>query len=301
MVKFDLEGTEPLENATVTVPRDAELTKSTPTAVSSIEPEAPTIDIKLDQYMLDKEQFGFSLLFSGGLPKNVKYIKVDTSISLNDDPSLGPGRILSKVLDPEVPIVMNYHSFTLPEGISALEKIHFKIKINFIQIVSESEGVKNVYGPWFFEFDVESRALADETQIYQLSKPLQLDKFIYKVDSLLVNPIRQVLTVRLNYDEQNEGLISFMSLIPGNLKGFVLTTNDGSEIEFTFQSETNDEEGHILLYEPSENQFAKLKDATIWRIIPYVARKHWQAEYPGVKGYFPLEDAAILIDREIIE
>ncbi|MHC1770911.1 MAG: hypothetical protein AB9907_04105 [Flexilinea sp.] len=259
------------------------------------------LEIKLDQYMMGKDRLTYSLLISG-LPEDTQWVSVVDRVHFDedDDTLYSSNTIDSKWVDEEQKVYASYHAMDLPENISLSANIHIKLEIIGFVIGSRTQQPRYIYGTWTFEFDMDSHALIDDTQIYKFSKPMQLNGKKYEIDSLTVSPFRQLLTMKYKINEypkeQNRDFLDT------NFKGFLLTTNKGQEVEFRLQSGGNiDENTSILIFIPDGNQYEKLKDASTWRIVPYIAVKHWDPIYPGIKGYYPLEEYTILVERGKID
>ena len=161
---------------------------------------------------------------------------------------------------------------------------------------------ERVEGPWVFEFDMDGSALAADTQIYQLSNEFDVNNIHFKPDKLVFSPVRQRLYVRKERIADAAGA----TLVPvsesrGNLAGFILTTDDGTEIELMYKSAETDDMGVYLLFETDKNQYEALNQSKTWYLTPYIARKDWKPTLPGVKGYAPFGEAAFMINRNLPE
>ena len=266
-----------------------------------VEWNAADIDIKLDQVMLEKNSLSYSILVGGNLPMDVTRVRFYEAIEINGERPFQSGSGSSEVVSTDGPIVMYHMTFNSDQDLPDTDNIHIKITLYRMDITTQTK-TERVEGPWVFEFDMDGSTLTADTQIYQLSNEFDVNNIHYKPDKLVFSPVRQRLYVRKERIADAAGATFVpVSESRGNLVGFILTTDDGTEIELMYKNAETDDMGVYLLFETDKNQYEALNQSKTWYLIPYIARKDWKPTLPGVKGYAPFEEAAFTIDRNLPE
>ena len=159
---------------------------------------------------------------------------------------------------------------------------------------------RRISGPWVFEFDVNTKALAPDTRIIQLSETITLGKTNYEIEQLEVSPIRQRFVVRKRFDDMKEGdSAAEISTSRGNLAGFLLGAESDVSIAFIYSGGNKDEQSVVLYYEPDQNQYELMSLTNTWHVTPYISEKTFTPNQTPFNGYTPMESASFDIYQTI--
>lgn len=251
------------------------------------------LEIKLDQVLVEQDRFSYSILAAGEALDGAKVIRVYDKIEIAGLQPLSSGGGSSTPLASDPSVLTTYMTYSMPENLfDHDETLPVKITIFSMDIFGDL-GSRRIEGPWMFEFDVSRGRLMDETRLILLQRTITIDKAVYDLEQLILNPIQPRLKVFRQRELQAQVFSDPDTTIgKGNLMGFVLRTDDGSEFHFSAAQSSSDSLGAWIEYEADGEQFDALLSAKTIRLMPYISKKGWQVTSSGVAGYFPLVDQA---------
>lgn len=153
------------------------------------------IEVKLDEVMIDKDRLNFNLIFNTMEPVDwASFKNMDVFINGKKMNPMESGQN-SAALD-ETNTVFSSLGYYKIEEIEQMEDIEIKLVLKDLEYYKgELEGVES--GSWDFEFIANGKELALKTESLPIDYTFNIDNYIYKLDKLEYNPVRQTIKGKL--------------------------------------------------------------------------------------------------------
>ncbi len=268
--------------------------QTVPHTIDSTAPDAQDIDIKLDQILVEKDKLTYAIIVSGNLPQDSDRVSFEENLTINDEAiRVWHGSNYRRML-PNV--IIQYTTWNMEDFFREAGIYHFELSLSGLTFTDYSWTKKNrIKGSWVFEFDIDTHNLVENSAIYPIAKEFELDNLRYSIDELIINPIRQSLTVR-KYDGH------LLKPEPENwekLAIFQLITDDGSEFLLTMKNLQSDKDGNtVYSFEIQDNAYEQLKNASSFQLVPYVTPSASNRVKFDLDGTEPLNDGMVTILRD---
>lgn len=264
------------------------------------------IDITLGQAILDQGQLIYSLLITGDLPDNtVNAFSNDLCYFNGDDRIIDGKEEYPLWIDGEEPtlVLINTAEFFQSDSQPDADTVAVKLVLPYLEIISSLQEENNepayqnyiIEGPWSFEFEISGKAIAADTEIYELSKSYEAMGETYSTEKLIITPVSQ----RIHGTSTAETpAIDYYSMV----------TDDGSEISMRlsrsgwkagdtaystiYLTEIGDPESNW-----TGNAYDIIKKSKTLTLIPCLLNNQtdWRR---SIKNTTPLESEAITLTRE---